>query len=130
MTSRGQPISPSRSADRPARTAWAVAAVFALVIAWASWPTFADLVRRWNADPQTSHGLVVPVLAAAVLLFRRKMIALGDGAWWSVPFFVVGAVCRLLDARYFFPWFRPFSVVPTLAGVTLGVGGWPLLRCA
>jgi exosortase len=104
--------------------------VFGLAIAWASWPTFADLARRWSADPQTSHGVVVPVLAVAVLLFRRKMIAFGPGAWWSVPFFVAGAVFRVLEARYFFPWFGPFSLVPTLAGVTLVAGGWPLLRWA
>jgi exosortase len=130
MNSPGTPISPSHGFDRSARTAWLVAASFGVMIAWASWPTFVQLARHWNADPQASHGYVVPMLAVVVLLFRRHLIAFGPGAWWSVPFFGAGAVCRLLEARYYFPWFGPFSLIPTLAGVALAAGGWPLLRWA
>src|SRR5262249_27057448 len=52
------------------------------------------------------------------------------GAWWGVPFLLAGAVCRLLEARFYLPWFGPFSLMPTLAGVVLLAGGWPMFRWA
>ncbi len=130
MSSAGPPIAPSRSADRSAATACTVAAIFGVVILWSSWTTLVDLARRWSNDPQASHGFVVPILAAIVLLFRRKMIAFGPGAWWSVPFFLAGAGCRLLEAKFYLPWFGPFSLIPTFAGVVLLAGGWRLSRWA
>ncbi len=130
MRSAEPPIAPSRSAAPSPASAWAIAAVFGVVVAWASWPTLHDLAHRWSADPQTSQGLVVPILAVIVLFFRRDRIAFGSGAWWSLPFFLVGAACRLLEAKFYLPWFGPFSLVPTLTGVVLLTGGWPLCRWA
>ena len=45
-------------------------------------------------------------------------------------FFVAGAACRLLEAKFFLPWFGPFSLIPTLTGLVLLLGGWPLFRWA
>jgi exosortase len=122
--------SPSTAQPRSAATACAVAAAFGLVIVWAFWSTLRNLVDRWSDDPQASNGFVVPVLAVVVLLFRRKQIAFGGGALWGIPFLLVGAGCRLLEAKFYLPWFGPFSLIPTLAGVVLLAGGGPLMRWA
>ena len=130
MSSARPPIAPSRSSDRSAASACAVAAVFGVLILWASWTTLVDLARRWWDDPQSSNGFVVPILAVIVLLFRRRMIAFGPGAWWGIPFFLAGAGFRLLEAKFYLPWFGPFSLIPTLTGVVLLAGGWKLFRWA
>ena len=130
MNSAGPPIAPSRVAAQPVASACATAALFGVLIVWSSWTTLHELANRWSNDPQSSNGLIVPVLAIVVLLFRRKQIAFGNGAWWSLPFFLVGASCRLLEAKFYLPWFGPFALIPTLAGVVLVSGGWPLFRWA
>ena len=130
MSSAGPPITPSRSVDRTRVSACAIAAGFVFLLAWSSWPTLQELAHRWSTDQRSSHSYVIPLLGLIVLCFRRKQIAFGAATRWSLAFFLFGAVCRLLEAWFYLPWFGPFALIPTLAGVVLVAGGWPLLRWA
>lgn len=67
-------MDPSRPTppDLPARLAAAAALVAAG--AWVYYPTAAGLARLWTADPNYSHGFLVPVLAAGLLAYRARTI--------------------------------------------------------
>jgi exosortase len=95
---------------------------------WAYWPTLAGLSRRWSEDPQYSHGYVVPVIAVLVLWHRRQRFPheAFQTSWWGLVPLLVGAGLRLVGARLHFDWLDAASLLPTVVGICLLAGGWPL----
>ncbi len=101
-----------------------------LAIFWSYWPTFEQMVRRWNQDPQYTHGYVVPVFAAVVLWSRRESFpweAIGS-SWWGLPLLLLGAAFRLIGTWFSFDWLEAGSLLPSLAGVILLLAGPAVLR--
>ena len=94
-------------------------------LVWAFWPTFVDLAQVWKINPQYSHGWLVPVFAAIVLYARRDRLDVSAFApsWWSVPLLALGVGLRLIGAYYYYAWLDPLSLLPTLLGVGMMVGG-------
>lgn len=130
------PPKASGRSDRPAFALWhprgrpwLVAAGLALALFWAFWPTLATLAQRWSADPQYSHGFLVPLFALVVLWFRREQRA--PTAWqpclWGLPLLAAGLILHLVAGRMDFEPLAGFALLPTLAGVVLFVGGRGLL---
>jgi exosortase len=108
--------------------AWVVALSGGLL--WAYWPTLATLARRWGADPQYSHGYLVPVFAGVVLVLRRRLLAGATlrPAVWGLPLLFGGTVLRLGGTFFYYDWFDAVSLLPCVAGLGLLLGGWPVLR--
>jgi exosortase len=104
----------------------------ALFLLWAYWPTFARMVEYWASDPQYSHGFLVPVFALVVLWARREQLDSEKltASWWGVPFLLVGVLLWLGGAIIFLESAEAFSLLPTLAGLCLLLGGWAALRWA
>jgi exosortase len=100
-----------------------VAATMAVV--WAYWATFAELTRRWAADPQYSHGWLVPVFAAVLLWFRRDLLPENGPkpTWWGLPLLAGGIALRFVGSWLYFEWFDSLSLIPCLAGACLMMGG-------
>jgi exosortase len=107
-----------------------LAAALGTGLLWSYWPTFLRMADRWSQDPQFSHGYVVPAFAALVLWFRRKRFPAGppQPTWWGLAFLVAAAAIRLIGSYFYLDGLDGFSLTPTAAGVTLLLGGWPLLR--
>jgi exosortase len=107
-------------------------AVLGLGVLWAYAPTLTGLAERWSQDPQYSHGYVVPVFALVVLWDRWRRSPCGplQPTWWGLALLVAGAGLRLAGAYFFFNWFDALSLLPTLAGVSLLLGGWPVFARA
>lgn len=99
-------------------------------VAWASWVSFADMEQTWSDDPRYSHGFLVPLFSLFLLWNRRGMLADAPGSWLSIPFLLVGAALKVVGARYFVVWLDGISLLPTLVGVALALGGRPALRWA
>jgi exosortase len=112
---------------------------------WAYWPTLQVLAHRWGLDPQYSHGYVVPLFALLVLWVRRRnALRQSEGAtaaaypvlapnphlpWLpGAAILAGGAVMRLAGAYLYFDWFDALSLLPSLAGLCLLLGGWSVLR--
>jgi exosortase len=111
--------------------------VMALVIptaglVWAFWTTFADLAHVWKINPQYSHGWLVPLFAAILLYARRNRldVAAFTPSVWGLPLLALGLGLRLVGAYYYYAWLDPISLLPTLFGVGMVVGGRAFARWA
>lgn len=104
----------------------------AVVVLWAYWPTFMTLWNTWSANPQYSHGYLVPLFAAVLLWFRKEYLpALPlTPSWWGLAVVGLAFLMRLGGAFLYFEWLEEVSLLPCLAGLVLMVGGWPALRWA
>ena len=104
----------------------------AACLVWAFWTTFADLAQVWKINPQYSHGWLVPLFAAVLLYTRRDR--LDPDAFtpsvWGLPLLALGVGVRLVGAYYYFAWLDPISLLPTLFGVGVLVGGRGFARWA
>jgi exosortase len=99
---------------------------------WAYWPTFVALAEKWSNAPEYSHGFLVPAFAGAVLWFRRKQVTVArlEPSAWGIVLLLAGGVLRLLGAYFYYPWFDGLSLLPSLAGLAVLLGGWHALRWA
>ncbi len=101
-------------------------------LVWAFWTTFAELTQAWKLNPQYSHGWLVPVFAAVLLYARRDRLdfnAFRPSAW-GLPVLALGVAVRLVGAYFYWSWLDPISLLPTLLGLGLLVGGWAFVRWA
>lgn len=101
-------------------------------LTWAYWTTLVEMASVWSHNPQYSHGYLVPGFALALLWFRRSLRPTFPlrPTWWGVLLLAAGIGLRLGGTFYFYPWCSNISLVPTLAGLCLMVGGWSAGRWA
>jgi exosortase len=110
---------------------WILAGLLAL-FGWAYWTTLVDVKHHWDLDPLYSHGYLVPGFACLLLWLRRDMLQGRDlrPSAWGLALVVVGAVMRLGPLCYGFTVTDRYSILLTLAGLVLGLGGWAAFRWA
>jgi exosortase len=98
------------------------------VLVWAYWPALTAISQRWLHEARYSHGVLVPFLALLVWLMRRRICPAVNGrpSWWGLPVLLGGAVLRLVGAYYYLDWFDGLSLLPSLLGLVLLIGGRPL----
>ncbi|MFO0966056.1 MAG: exosortase/archaeosortase family protein [Gemmataceae bacterium] len=125
-------VSPAAAEPRPGETcrAWITAGVIGTALLWSYWTTALAMVERWATEPQYSHGFLVPLFAAAVLWFRR---AQWEKAHWApelvgLPILVAGLAMHVIAGRIDFQPLDALSLLPTLAGAVLFVGGRQVFR--
>ena len=102
---------------------WGIPALVATV--WAYGSTLADIVERWNSDPQYSHGWLVP-LFAAYLLYRRRGHIPPDGLtprWWGLGLLILAGLARAASIYLYQPWLDAGSLLIAMAGLACTLGG-------
>ena len=118
------------------RRAHIVGVGFVVALLWAYWPALTEVAERWWIDPKYSHGYFVP-LFSAWLLWRRcsrsestlgGMAATGD--WWGLPVLSTGLALHMAGNFFFVDWVSEASLLVTLTGACVCLGGWPLARLA
>jgi exosortase len=99
---------------------------------WAYGSTLAALAERWANSPQYTHGFLVPLFALVVLWFRREHLKLELLAvsGWGIPLLLAGGGLRLAGAYFYYPALDSLSLLPSLAGLCVLLGGWWALRWA
>ena len=104
------------------------AALIAAVIV-SHWPTLATMADRWSHNPQYSHGFLVPIFALMVLWSRRALLkrVAWKPAWIGLPLLLIGVCARLIAVQADIEPLDAFSLLPTLFGAVLLVGGWSVL---
>lgn len=107
-----------------------VTAILLLVLIGTHWATFSHMADRWANDPQYSHGFIVPAFALIVLWSRRGMLKqlAWQPAWVGWPVLAIGLVMRVAAAESDFEPLDSLSLLPTVFGLVLLVGGWSVLR--
>lgn len=124
----GQPDEPDKtdeqSQDFPKSFLITLAAV-GVTLVWAYWTTLAQLSTRWGADPQYSHGYLVPLFAFGLLWMRRSDFDARKlrANWWGLLLLLAGVALRMAGAYFYFDWIDAVSLMPVIAGVCLLLGG-------
>jgi exosortase len=116
----------------PAATWIKIAVLGGLLIAVNFWQ-FRKLVATWRHDPNWSHGFLIP-LFSLYLLYARRDELLGAPrrvCLWGLAILLLGLACVVLG---FYPirndWFCQLSMILTLFGLVLYLGGRRLMRVA
>ncbi|MCI0642803.1 MAG: exosortase/archaeosortase family protein [Gemmataceae bacterium] len=115
---------------------WVIIAVLAAVLLWVYWPTLTRMAERWASDPQYSHGFLVPIFALVVLWFRKLPLPQNSldaneewsPCWWGLPLLLLGVAARLAAGLMDIDPLDAYSLLPTLFGLVLLVGGRAVLR--
>lgn len=108
----------------------------AVGLLWAYWPALTDVAERWWTDPKYSHGYFVPLFAVWLLWrrWRHSEVTLGGtaapGVWWGLPLLSAGLALHLAGNYFFVDWVSEASLLVSLAGLCVCLGGWPLARLA
>jgi exosortase len=104
-------------------------AALAVALAWAYWPTLATLVRRWDSNPDYSHGYLVAPFALLFLWVRRDRFPgfASRPAWLGLSVIVLSLALRVLGGRYHIEALDGWSILLWLGGVAWLLGGWRVL---
>jgi exosortase len=107
----------------------------ALVVAglvWAHWTGLTLMAERWAHDAQYSHGYLVPAFALGLLWTRRQLLRDSEPkpAWWGSLVLASGIGLHLYGGYFSYTWLDAFSLLPSLAGVIMMVGGRTAWRWA
>jgi exosortase D (VPLPA-CTERM-specific) len=89
-----------------------------------------ELVRRWRAQEEYSHGFLIPLVTAGMLWTRRESLhaALGRPSWAGPILILFAMLLHLtgeLSAIYIL---SQIGFVVALLGIVLGLGGYSLLK--
>jgi exosortase len=100
------------------------------LLLWVLWPTLALFLETWQADPQYSHGYLVPAFSAYLLWSRRAGADFThwQTSWWGVAALAAAGLLRLAGAYLSFDWLEGISLLPLLAGLALLLGGRAALK--
>jgi len=107
-----------------------IAVVLSAATAWAYAPVFAELAHRWSVDPQYSHGYLVPLFAAMILVLRReKVAAIQIGVYWlGLPLIATGSAMYVVGGLLANDAITATAILPTVAGLVALFTGLPGLR--
>jgi len=91
-----------------------------------------ELVRRWTTQEEYSHGFFIPVVAVWLLWTRRDALfaSIGRPAWAGLVLILLAMFMHITGELSAIFVFSQLAFVVALLGITLGVGGFSLLRVA
>src|SRR5579872_3355070 len=124
-----QPSIRPRAADV---VGWMWLLIAALLAAVAVRGALFELVRRWTAQEEYSHGFLIPVVAAWLIWTRRQVLlaSFGSPSWIGVLFILLAMFMHLLGLFSAIYILSQLAFILALLGITLAAGGFSLLRAA
>jgi len=90
----------------------------------------AELVRRWIAQDEYSHGFFIPAIVLWLLWMRRDALvaSLGRPSWFGLSLILVAMVMHVAGELSAFFLLSQLGFIVALLGIVLGLGGFSLLR--
>jgi exosortase len=94
------------------------------------WPVLVSLVMQWDADPNYSHGFLIPVMAAYFVWERRTRLSrlVPQPSWWGFPLASLGLLMLGLGQVGAELFLQRFSLIVVIAGLVLLVLGRNVLK--
>ncbi|MBD3336050.1 MAG: exosortase [Candidatus Eisenbacteria bacterium] len=92
--------------------------------------TVATLWSVWLSNPNYSHGLLVPPIAAVLVWARRKELRrlVSRPSAWGAPLVAAGVGLHVFGIRGEVTFLQGYGALTVLAGLILHFGGWTWLR--
>jgi exosortase D (VPLPA-CTERM-specific) len=89
-----------------------------------------ELVHRWSAQEEYSHGFLIPVIVAWLLWTRRDAIvaSIGRPSWMGPVLILLAAVMHIVGKLSALFMLSQLGFIVAVIGVTLGLGGYSLLK--
>lgn len=134
MTRQPVPLaiaSSSCSTTRPrGRDAWLLPLLLLAGLILSSWPTLVALFKDWQGDDDYSVCQLVPLAALYLLWSDRRQLARVQiqPCWWGAGLILLAQVARFYGLVFMFESAERYSIILTVAGLTLLVGGRQLFR--
>jgi exosortase len=109
---------------------WLAVAWFLALIIAAYLPILKNLVLQWSTDEDVSHGFLVPIVAGYIAWQRRDQLRALDlkPNWWGIGLLAWAAAQAWIGTLGAELFLQRTSVLITLVGLLLVIGGVPLLR--
>jgi exosortase len=103
-----------------------------LATAWSYGSTLIAMSERWLADPQYSHGWLIPLFSLYLLIHRRKQLSAEtfQPRLWGLGIVAVALAIRGFSVAIYQPWLDAASMLICLTGLFATVGGVTGLRWA
>jgi len=110
--------------------AWGIPLLFLIVLVGSYWPVLARLYSDWQSDENYSFGQFVPLAALYLLWGDRKRLARCEvgPCWWGVVVILAAQAARLYGLVFLFESAERYSLVLTIIGFVLLVGGRQVFR--
>ncbi|MBI5866130.1 MAG: exosortase/archaeosortase family protein [Planctomycetes bacterium] len=101
-----------------------------LALVWSYWPTIASRWKDWQLDANYSVGQIVPPLAAWLLWSSRERWLRAEirPCLWGAALMLLGQAVRGAGVLFLYESLERYSLIVTLAGLVLLVGGWVFFR--
>jgi exosortase D (VPLPA-CTERM-specific) len=89
-----------------------------------------ELVHRWSAQEEYSHGFLIPIIVAWLLWTRRDAIvaSIGRPSWVGPVLILLAAVMHIVGKLSALFMLSQLGFIVAVIGVTLGLGGYSLLK--
>jgi exosortase D (VPLPA-CTERM-specific) len=89
-----------------------------------------ELVRRWTMQEEYSHGFLVPLVAAWLLWTRRDALltSIGRPSWTGAVLILLAMALHVTGELSAIFILSQLAFIVALLGITLGIGGFSLLR--
>lgn len=111
---------------------WALGCAAVLLAIVAFHAALAELVRRWIAQEEYSHGFLIPVVAAWLLWIRRDALvaSVGRPAWTGIVFVLLALLMHATGQLSAIFVLSQLGFIVALLGIVLAAGGYTLFKAA
>jgi exosortase D (VPLPA-CTERM-specific) len=106
-------------------------ALFAVLVAIVAFDrALFELVHRWSAEEEYSHGFLIPVVSAWMLWMRREALvaSFGQPSWTGLAIIALAMVMHIVGQYTSIFVLSHIGFILVLMGITLTAGGYPLLK--
>lgn len=88
------------------------------------------LAQQWWDKPDYVHGFLVVPFSVYLTWCRRALFdpARAESSYWGLALLIIAIAMRSVSAYVSDPIIAPMSIVPSLFGGALLVGGWQVIR--
>jgi exosortase D (VPLPA-CTERM-specific) len=125
-------VQPTEFPRTSATRALILGLIAALLAAVAFRGALFELVRRWSTQEEYGHGFLIPFVTAWLLWTRRDALlaSIDRPAWTGAVLILLAMVMHVAGALSAIFILSQLAFIIALLGITLAVGGFPLLRVA